>query len=432
MTAFFAVLVVPFASFLLLSLFNTATFDSLALYGLLLQVSVYSTFSYIVFRSRLLSKRISLWRIRFPVYSRALTKTVVVFSTAVTCNIITMRFYTGSNILIRSDAYSSYQQYFADKISATSLLSRSPYILLNTVSFICTLFLLYVTFNVSFRFTFNIFSFRTNIYTLILPLILSIYGSLARGTYIEIFNLIIFAYAFFILSLCKDSNTHYSGNLPHPNVDLRLSFRISPKRLRVYILLLSSIFLVFYFFFVNVSSRVDSLETLACYTREICLDTHSFVYLLSKPIGFLIFILSGYFLFSSQQLGHEFFWSFNLQSFFDFILGTSGNATYIPVCERIDCGVNWQPSLSQLIGGFGIIITIAFYIIGALTFIFVIRKYLSNPDFFNVSLLSLLYYIFITSFFTQPTFHSYIIISLVVISLLAFLRKPKSLGSCSV
>lgn len=170
-----------------------------------------------------------------------------------------------------------------------------------------------------------------------------LFFSVARGTSFEIFELIL------LFWFCVSMRS--------------VIFRSSRSVVNTYsvILLLFIIFSVLLYSY-NISSRYSFKEIASCSTQELCFNTETFLYQVSKPLASLTYKLSGYFtfgIFYTSKFIEEFciINSFNFTSvFLPFADIHRPDLNSDLMCGvALDCGASWVPDIVTYVLRVGII-----------------------------------------------------------------------------
>lgn len=260
-----------------------------------------------------------------------------------------LEFYTGNSLsdvirftLSGESAYNKYQEFTTQKNLTDFTAAQIPAF---TISILSKLWLIYITkILIADGERFNLKSSLLLALSCVPPM----YSSLARGTSIELFELLFIFWLF---------HTIRSARLT--------SKKRNPTKSAIILTIALPIAFLFAFSY-NTSSRYGFDTYLPCITNEICFDQDSTINYISPSLAALIYKLNGYFsfgLYFISRFSELFFESQSKFTLYEYILPLNniGNQeTRHNVCRVVlDCGANWVPDIIMYLDIIGIPLLLA-------------------------------------------------------------------------
>lgn len=269
-------------------------------------------------------------------------------TTACVVAIAAAQFYTGrspEDIIFAVGSvdvsYKRYQDYFADNLFGSSIITRLPGILAIAALKYILLISIYRWFLCKKE------RDKKGRHILLTVSLLSyLYFSEARGTNFEVFEIGVFIFA--------------AAAVFRPRW-----FSINRSSLWKAVLLIGIGIVIISLFYSRVTGRAE----LECYTEEICAWRDPGGSSISERISYIAFLLSGYFSFGMYFLGNAILDAYDGRSWAIFLggVGFAGNHKDLVCNIIIDCSVNWESDLSLLFAQMGLVpLLFASVIIGRL------------------------------------------------------------------
>jgi hypothetical protein len=316
-------------------------------------------------------------------YNLVITRIPLIYValTSIAASIFLIYFYTGKSItevftgfLNGESLYYQYQQYFREQELEVFSVTKIPAIL---SGFMLKMTVLYTYIKVLVLDKKTIQNFT---WLIIVTSSFALF-SIARGTSIEIFEILLLIWFLVVMKLVVSGGS-----------------KIAKNSSRIIILTLAGFSLFIYTY--NISARYSFNESDYCATRELCKNPDTLIYSLSPQLGDLTYALSGYFTFgifySSSYINSVWFTSWNnlFSGLIPYRYLIYGETNRSLVCDVvIDCGVAWQPDAMLFVQAFGVI--------GLFIFTFLLGRYAKKLYFSfvneqNVLSIGLLFLIFLS------------------------------------